>query len=285
MKGAIITFLFAFLLVPSIAPADEAAKPEKPAATPQTPAAEAKAPAVEAKAQEPKPVDIPFEVGQDRVITTSTSQTLPKGILSFSDYEIALLQLSYGITDDLQFSVLATVPIVQFALMPSIKWRFFHNERIHLALTGYVGGVILYAVDGYGGYLAGLTLSMDTCMDKKCSSIFTINSQGGYGWDSQSISGGAGALAFNTGFIVRLAGSLKLLIELNYAMSPKIDHSTLQALNLNYGLRIHGKQFAADIAFLRPLFYVDHGNVQPVGYAFFKYVPLGIPYLAFTYQW
>jgi len=285
MKSAVFLFFFATSLVPAVAPADEAAKTEKPAVANQASAAEAKAPVIEAKTQEPKPVEIPFEVGQDRIVTTTTSQTLPKGVFSFSDYEIALLQLSYGITDDLQFSVMASVPIIQFALVPSIKWRFFHNERIHLALTGYVGGVILYAVNGYGGYLAGLTLSMDTCIDKKCSSIFTINSQGGYGWDSQSISGGAGALAFNTGFIVKLAGSLKLLIELNYGMSPKIDHSTFQALNLNYGLRIHGKQFAADIAFLRPLFYVDHGNVQPIGYAFFKYVPLGIPYLAFTYQW
>ncbi|MFA6035312.1 MAG: hypothetical protein WC889_20615, partial [Myxococcota bacterium] len=88
-------------------------------------------------------------VDDDRMLIMPTAQTKPKGAMSITDYELAILQFSYGILDNLQFSLTATVPVYQFGFAPSLKWKFFETSNVRLAAMVYGGFLMIRPDDRY----------------------------------------------------------------------------------------------------------------------------------------
>ena len=231
-------------------------------------------------------------VGNDRIMTVQTAETLKEGKNSISDYELGILQYSYGITDKLQFSLMFTVPVLQTMIVPSLKYRFLDTEILKMSITAFAAFGVVYTVSDFVAGGGGATVSMDVCLDGgKCASIFTVEGQvfgGGassYGHNSDS----ASTLTFNTaaGVQGRVADKVKLLLELSFSGARPSGSSGGGMFTVNYGIRIHGTEFAADIGFMRPVFTVGFSNndVYVFDNAVMKYLPMGFPYLAFTYQW
>lgn len=246
-----------------------------------------------ASADAPSRRDI--DPGDDRVMTTPSAGTLRKGRMSFSDYELGLAQFSYGITDDLQFSVAMTVPVMQIGVIPTLKWRFLDTGRFRMAAIAggglgvfYTGPDVLIAGGG-GGFMG------DACVGAGCDSFLSFGAQvigghiGGtrdeYGsgdWVNDKVIG----VTSNLGAVVAVHAKVKLLFELKYTMGKMLDEWTDSGslFALNYGIRVHGEQFAADIGFSRPFLALDGSRPEDVE-EFMKYLPIGYPWLAFTYQW
>src|SRR5690349_9810374 len=102
-------------------------------ADPATVAASAPAPATQADLGAQEDVTI------DRSFLLPTAQTQPKGKLAMSDYELFFLGLSYGLTDHLQLSTEAFIPLEgESVIAASVKWQFLRAGRLRLAVLAGV---------------------------------------------------------------------------------------------------------------------------------------------------
>jgi len=236
------------------------------------------------------------EVGDDRVMTTPSAGTVGQGRLVFSDYEVGLMQLSYGLLSSLELSLAATVPVMQVGFVPTLKWRFLNLEAFRMAVLGgggigvfYVGPDVLVA--GGGGGLIG-----DVCLSGQCSSFLSFSGEviGGHmGGRSKFeggdwLSGNAIGLTSGIGAVVSVHQKVKLLFELKYNFMKILDEKDWtdsgSFFTFNYGIRVHGKEFSADIGFMRPFLAFDGSDPKDCEDVM-KYLPIGYPWLAFTYQW
>ncbi len=232
-----------------------------------------------------------MDPGDDRVLVGSSTWTLPEGMVSFTDYEVMLGHFSYGVADNLQVSLGFTFPVMQVAVIPSVKWRFFESDIVRLA--GLVDAGLMYWFAGldvtvYGG---GGGLLADVCLGQRCSSFLsfgaTVQAMGADIAETE-LSGGVTAVNgnFHGGVGGRLSRVVKALFEWRVTMFavPEESSRVFTGWSLGYGIRIYGKRFGVDVGFLRPFLAMvedEAHSVEPV----MKYLPLGYPWLAFTYQW
>jgi hypothetical protein len=222
------------------------------------------------------------EAGNDRLILSPTAATLPEGVNSFSDYELILLQYSYGITDHLEISLLFTPPIVQISAYPSLKWQYLDTERVKLALEIHAGETFFYLLYPATGFIAGGSLIADFCFDRRCGSALSLSVQPDYMVPLSSSNSGTMGIRATLGARFDISKAIKGILEMTYAGLPVLKEGMLL---LNYGIRIHGGRFAGDIGFVRPLFVHDSGNAYGIPKEYWSYLPLGIPWLGVTYQW
>jgi hypothetical protein len=249
------------------APAPAAAPAARP---PQTPSEE------EATTFEPgdDPKEARFnDANSDHVILGSTAETHPKGTFFFSDYEIILLQFGYAVTDNLQLSITGVPPIVKeqpFWFDFSLKLNVVRTEVFRAAL---MAGFDL-VVDGkssskayVGGHLAAVG---QFCFETKCRS---------------SVSPNVGTFLNNqSNSVLPIYGTLGLTIGTGTVVSVLVEPGVVGVVGtgqfagasaavgvIDYGIRLSGKNFGADIAFIRP-FSGDTGLI------------LGVPWLALTYR-
>lgn len=232
--------------------------------------------------------------GDDRVMIMSTTKTVPKGVLSFSDYEIGLVHLSYGIRDDLQVSMFMSLPVLQIVLGPSIKWRMVNTKWFRFAVLGYGGLGYWYAVEHWQIYFTGLGAIGDVCLDASCNSLLSFNITPQYTnlnfevWDVEGTDTRLNifGLSSSIGVIGTVSQRIKLLGEFRYSFGApfKDFHDNGSIFSIHYGMRIYGSEFAADIGFIRP--FLALSGTEPFSLEEgMKYIPMGFPWLSFTYQW
>ena len=249
------------------APAPAVAPAARP---PQTP------PEEEATIFEPgdNPKEARFnDANSDHVILGSTAETHPKGTFFFSDYEILLLQFGYAVTDNLQLSITGLPPIVKeqpFWFDFSLKLNVLRSEVFR---AGLLAGFDVF-FDGsksskalVGGHLAAVG---QFCFETKCRSSVSPNV--GTFLSSQSTS------------VLPVYGTLGLTIGTGTVVSILVEPGVLGVVGtgqfagagasvgfVDYGIRLSGKNFGADIAFIRPF----TGDSPLI---------LGVPWLALTYR-
>ncbi len=214
-----------------------------------------------------------IDANSDHVILGSTAETHPKGTFFFSDYEIILLQFGYAVTDNLQLSITGVPPIVKkqpFWFDFSLKLNVVRTEIFRAAL---MAGFDL-VVDGsesskayVGGHLAAVG---QFCFETKCRSSVSPNV--GSFLNNQSNAAlpvyGTLGLTIGTGTVV------SILVEpgvLGVVGTGQFAGAGASVGFIDYGIRLSGKNFGADIAFIRP-FAVDTGLI------------LGVPWVALTYR-
>ena len=256
-----------------------------------------------------------FSPGDGRVVLLPTAQIMEAGTQSVSNYELLTFHYSYGAAEDTQFSVLVTAPVAQIGVMPSIKHRFLNDEHLKLAVMAYGGGMIFYAGGSVMAFTAGVGIIADWCIDDECRKIVSFSAQPGVGmaYDRGSSHGDTSSqygFSFYTGpgLTVEISERVKLVAEVAYAMmgNPSATTTTcttplpgggagqtcreerrtdtMGVLAVDYALRLHGTSFAADLGFARPVLVHTNGELQNVEEVM-KYLPLGFPWLSFTYQW
>ena len=166
-----------------------------------------------------------------------------------------IVQLGYGVTDQLQLGFATLLPIIEgtpFLANLSAKFRYFGSPRLKLAALGtftYFGGV--------DGTAATLGHAASYCLDDECDNLLNAtviaNLQMAEGAVAVLWMGGAGAS-------VRLARHVRLLAEFGtagvFAFSTTSNDQVSETIPggaVTYGVRLFGGDLAADLLFVKPV--------------------------------
>ena len=206
-------------------------------------------------------------------VIVPTAETLDKGEISFTSFELLFFDLSYGITETTQASFTSVVPLfpdMPFGGIFALKQKVVKTPRFQLSvmpnLTTFVGA---------DGGLVGLQIMADYALDPAGKYIVSIsdNNQFVFG-DGELLTEG---LFINTsvGFSAKLRPNLAFLLELNVPAvatntDESADFSASDIFLASYGFRYMTGSLSGDFAFLRLL--GDGMNLTP----------LGFPYVAVT---
>jgi hypothetical protein len=215
----------------------------------------------------------------DRTFFMPTAETQPKGSLTFSDYELLLMGLTYAVTDNFQLTGTTLVPIVEempFAGQLSAKLKFLSEGKLKLA-----GVVSVSFVNGkearYEGssrddlVIGSLGGVASFCLDEACagllsaSAVMTRSSQEDF--DK--------TLSYGASLVHPLTRRIKVLLEIDTATAlHRGDRNDLDAYLVSYGLRFFQGDIAGDVGFIKPLG-EDLGSDD---------LPLGFPFINFSYR-
>jgi hypothetical protein len=212
----------------------------------------------------------------DRAWFSPTAITQPRGTASFNDWELALLGITYGVTDNFQLTGMVVPPIVEdmpFIGMVSAKLGGAISDRVHVAALAGVG----YAhVDDDQGTAAGLGGALSLCIDEECASLISAYAYGVWFWEETD---DAFPIAFGVSLIGRLGRHVKLVVEVSSAGVLARDDSELaEGIVVGYGVRFFTGNIAGDVGFIRPFAFDGDDD-------FADELILGVPAVTFSYRW
>jgi hypothetical protein len=221
------------------------------------------------------------DANADRVILGSTAETHPKGTFYVSDYEILLLQFGYAFTDQLQLQLTGTPPIVQnqpYWFEAGAKFNLYRGDAFRAAITGGLD-VLTTGGSGSGGPYYGGRLGAigQICFnaDGTCRSSVSLNV-------GTIITSGASQVLpvyGSAGFIVNVSKIFSILAEPAMLGAVGTGATNVNAgafFVLDYGVRLSGGNFGADLTFIKPV-------ADTVGQFNDPFI-LGYPFVAFTYR-
>ena len=282
MRAPILALVLAS--VPAIASAQEA--PPPPAAPPIAPMT---APAPVAGQVTAPPAELPADIARledpniDRVFLMPSADTQPKGTLAFNDYELFLLGLTYGVTDNFQVSATALAPIVEempIVLSGSGKLRLVSEGRVHFALQGTLTYLEDRSDSDFEGDSEGSALGLSAgalatfCLDAPCRSALHA-SVTGFLPVAENTSSGDFAVVYSAGATIKVAKHVKLLGEVTSAGISESNggFDAAEGALLSYGVRFFSDSVAGDIGFVKPV--GEGGDDELVA---------GIPFINFTFR-
>jgi hypothetical protein len=218
------------------------------------------------------------DANADRVILGSTAETHPAGTFFLTDYEIALLQIGYALTDTVQISAAGVPPIVKdqpYLVDFGLKVNVARTAAFRAALTGAFDVV----TDGnsgdqpfFGGRFAAIG---QFCFDDHCRSSLSANIGMVVGNDT----GHTLPLYGSLGLIVNVSPLVSLLAEPVLAGAVPTGNNTSDGggvFAFDYGVRLSGPKFGVDLTFVEPVAITSGTFDNPF--------ILGYPFAAFTYR-
>ncbi len=215
----------------------------------------------------------------DRNIIFSSAETINKGALTINSYELFLLGLTYGFSNDFQGSFTTLLPITAdfpLTMMFSGKWQFLNTGKILVSLQPNFG-FMTQEGDTLGGF--GIGIAADFIVDDDGEYVFTLSETnmmlfGNVGSDGVLSDGVAFAVA--AGFTARVARAVKLLVEMSVPGAAVWDRGDFELFPegtlFSYGVRFFGETVAVDLSFLRPI----HPDADA------GFLVMGFPYLTFS---
>lgn len=260
----------------------------EPAALPPAPTPAAPSPAPQAPPPPPAPAPIalaspvtthrePQDANIDRTFLLPTAETQPKGSLTFSDYELLLLGLTYAVTDNFQFTGTTLVPLhedMPFVGQISAKLQLLDEGRLKVAaLAGlwFVNDENDYEGDSENDLVVGsLGGAASYCLDETCAGLLSASATLSHSnQDDEEI------LLYGASLVHPLTRRIKLLLELDTATAFHDGESDdLDGYLFGYGLRFFQGDIAGDVGFLKPVGQDFDGDE----------LPLGIPFVNFSYR-
>lgn len=199
-----------------------------------------------------------------------TALTEPAGTWSFSDYELFLVSLGYAVTDELSISATTMLPIVEdmpFWLLVNAKYQVIHSGRVR----GAIQGAITTVHDGDSSATAGVIGgALNLCLDDDCRSTIGGYVGAGFAHEDQS----AVPLVFAGSLAYGINKHVKLLLEADtgYIAGGGIDEAANGFLGW-YGVRFTSSIIGVDLGFMKPI--CDDCDIG---------LPMGFPFLSFTYR-
>ena len=232
-------------------------------------------------APEPPPPVEPARAGLDedphidRVWFSPTAVSQPAGTISFTDWELVLLGMTFGVTDELQLTAMAVPPLVEgmpFIGAVSAKYSLPAGDAVHVAALGGVG----YAsVENDSGVALGGGGAISVCIDAPCASLVSAYLYGVWFFEETD---DAFPFAFGVSLLARISRHVKMAVEVSSAgILFRGDPRLAEAVVLGYGVRFFSGNLAGDVGFIRP-FVFD-------GEDFADELILGIPAVTFSYRW
>jgi hypothetical protein len=222
----------------------------------------------------PPPAGVAADPNADRGFLLPTAQTQPAGTLTFNDYELVLVGLTYGVTDYLQVTGTVLPPFSQD--MPTVaqvgaKLRMLDLPRLKLAAQASYWYLHVDVLDTSGSASlveAGPIATL--CIDAGCDSTLSASVTWVHPLAPQS-SDGNHAFIYGASLQARVSRHLKLLAEVDSASA--ITQGTWDNAGgalVGYGVRFFDAKLAGDVGFLRP---VGGGSTNLL---------LGVPFVSFT---
>lgn len=175
----------------------------------------------------------------DRVVLLPTAKTQPKGLFTFSSYDVVLLQAGYAVTDSTQLTLTFTPPVEgSMPLDFTLKTAFVQGPLVRAAgmisATGLTGlGDVGFVFLGRGGLVA------DFCFRVDCTTSITVGSNVTF----------AGAILFmwnGAGLVWRVRPHLALLAEADTLLPLGRALGQVNGLLAWGGLRVPGRNWSFD---------------------------------------
>jgi hypothetical protein len=205
-----------------------------------------------------------------------TGETVPQGSVVFTDWELLLAGLKYGVTPNLELSVETLVPItsdIPLFILLGGKLGVIKQGSLRVALTGN----LLYASQNSDSFTLGALGGVSSlCLDGGCHSMVSAGVQFMFGINTND-SSGAFVFVPNASLIARIGGHVKALLEVDGAGYHADGDTVLgRGALVMYGLRFTSSDIAGDIGFARPVCSsgCDTGKLV-----------LGAPLITFSYRW
>ncbi len=217
-------------------------------------------------------------------IISPTAETQPKGSFSFTDYELLLMGITYGVTDQLQVSLTTMAPITEdmplFAIIGG-KLQLVSSGNLHFALVGN----LFYGSDGDSGSssdsasAALLGGAVSLCLDPTCASLLSGALQAGFALEADQ----NGVLPYLVSVSVskKVGRRVKLLAGFDTAgVTADGDNELADGGLLSYGLRFFSSDIAGDIGFIKPVCLSSRVEGDCDGG-----LVMGVPWVDFSYRW
>ena len=248
---------------------------EAPAAVVAPPAP---APVADAQPRDEGPDEARFrDAHADRVILGATGETHPKGTFFVTDYEVALLQIGYALTDDLQVSIAGVPPIAKDQPLFfdfGAKLNLVRTESTRVAVYGALD-VLTNARSSsdnaplFAGRVGGVA---QVCFERTCRSSVSLGGGAIFARDA-----GAVPLYGAVGFVANVSPLVSLLAEPSVVgVAPGAGNTGGALFSIGYGVRLSGKNFGVDLTFVEPIATTEGSFENPF--------VLGYPFAAFTYR-
>jgi len=216
----------------------------------------------------------------DRGFLTSHAETIGEDRWSINSYELVLLGVTYGVTNDFQLSLMTTLPVVEgmpLYLAFNGKFVFYRDDSTVAAVRGQ----FVYATELDDGGddaigLFGAAVLVDHYLDAagrfSLHAGVSVNGAFGVGLATGGVDVAEGAfITFELGASFGLTSGFKLQVEtLIPALSTASDFEFAPFALVNYGFRFHGGELAADLGFMKPVGDTDDTFL------------LGFPFVAFS---
>jgi hypothetical protein len=215
----------------------------------------------------PAPTGASSDPNIDRGFLLPTAETQPAGSITFNDYQLFFVGLTYGITDSLQVSASALLPVLEdtpTVVSGSGKLRLVATDRFRLA--AHASATALRA-DGDGVGLATLGGTGSLCLDAGCHSMLSATVGAMAALDDGVA---APAVFYGLSATRRVAPRIKLLAEVAGA-ALDVEDGTESLHGVSYGVRFFAANIAADVGFVKPI-----GADDPF--------VLGFPFLNVSYR-
>ena len=218
-----------------------------------------------------------------RVIWAPTAIMPEPGLVNMHTLDLGYWALEYGLNEHVMLSLSTTVPVMNFSLVPGVKFGAQLGEKVWLGLTAGIGFWLFYPDTSlvallYGG---GPSLTIGTRDAHVNFSLLmygaTVFEKGSDSWDDST----SGLFLPNIGGSVRISRMVTLNAELYAPAIVTEDSGALWTYGtiwaLAYGLRIFGEHIYGNINFVLPFF---EGVLTIL-----QYCPFGFPMLGFGVQW
>jgi hypothetical protein len=238
-------------------------------------------PSVEPSALDPVARHRKEDASVDRGFFNSHAETLRAGDVAVNSYELLLLGVSGGLTDNVQLSLTTLLPVVSdmpIVLLFQGKYAFYRDEMTTVAVRGNLSYLASEPDEDEGDAsvtLFGGAVAVDRFLDD--AGRFAVHGalqfQGAMGSFEGDVDVADGVIiGLETGLTGRVSKRFKILVDVLLPASYSDgDFELADAALFSYGVRFHGEDLAADLGFIRPLGDVDTGKLV-----------LGVPWVAFT---
>jgi hypothetical protein len=205
-----------------------------------------------------------------------TAETVPQGAVVFTDWELLLAGLKYGVTENAELSLETLVPItsdIPLFLLFGGKLRVVKAGAVRVAVSGN----LLYASQNSDSFTLGALGGVASiCLDGECNSLVSAGIQFMFGVNTNN-SDGAFVFVPNASLLARLGRHVKALVEVDGAgYHANGDTQLGRGALVMYGLRFTSGEIGGDLGFVRPVCSsgCDTGNLV-----------LGLPLITFSYRW
>ena len=214
----------------------------------------------------------------DRVIFGSTGETHPQGTVFFSDYEIALLQVGYAFSDDIQMAISGVPPLVK-----DQPYFFDIGVKANVVRGRVVRAAVLASLDivtapgssnGTAAWIAGRLGGATTfCFEETCRSSLSLNG----GMLVSNADNSVFPVYGSVGLVEKVSSLVSLLVEpALFGVVQKAPDHDVAAMTLDYGVRLSRKNFGVDLTLIKPIAATGGLGDNPI--------IIGYPFVAFTYR-
>jgi hypothetical protein len=182
----------------------------------------------------------------DRGVIAPTAYTHPKGTYYFSDYELALLQFGYAITDDTQITITGVPPLGEERILLldlTLKTTLYRGGLVRVAALGSTSGIAAKEIGIVGvGRVGGV---VQLCTSRECTSSLSLSSDVTLAGVLLMINGATG--------IYRVGRTTSLIAELDTLVPLGKDAGEINGGLASGGVRFSGTSWGLDLALMRVL--------------------------------